>query len=664
MLSPPQSSRALVFVIAVGLGLPVVGSAAIAQIAPEALWDHTPFHSLVEGVGGTIALLLAGLLVNRIKVRDLHTSDSWAAAALCTMGLFDLVHAAVMPGQSFVWLHSMATAWGGLFFGLMVFGRAPRRLPHAALAAAAVSVLLSVLLAEELPAMVDGTGAFTPMARALNMGGGLGFLLAAAVCQRDYRNRGSWDALLFSTHCALLASAALLFDTSRLWDGGWWWWHMLRLAAYGVAMAYVAFEANKNELQMAEQNAELDRRNEELEERVAEETKRRTELEEQRWMARLEHTQKLESLGVLAGGIAHDFNNLLVGVLGNAELALEGMPEGAPRQAVSRVAKAGRRASDLTRQMLAFSGKGGFVMELIELNREVQDMAELLAAGAGTGADLRMQLSSSTDLVVEGDRSQLQQVVMNFITNASDALDGKAGTITLRTGQLHADEEYLAGMDLGADRPPGDYVFLEVSDTGYGMSAATRTRMFDPFYTTKGQGRGLGLAATQGIVRGHEGALMARSEVGRGTTVKLLLPRAEAVAVEEVQPAATTGRGQGVILVVDDEVAVRDLLEAALPHFGYIPLLADGGAQALAIWRDRGDTIDGVILDLTMPGMSGKEVFAELRRLDPEVRVLLSSGFTEQDTTSRFVGKGLAGFLQKPYRLEDLGRCLELFKRD
>jgi signal transduction histidine kinase len=661
-MNAPRPSFALLGVLAAGVGLPVVGSLSVAALAPQWRWAHEPFHAVIEGSGGFIALAVAGLLVNRLRIRGGHSTDAWVAAALAAMGFLDVAHAAVRVGEHFVWFHSLATLAGGVLFAMVATGRTGRRVANTALALAVTAVAGSLVLS--IPAMVVD-GEFTALARGLNIVGGLGFYVASVVFMGRFRNRGDLNELFFSGHCALFGSAGVLFELSTLWDGGWWWWHGLRLAAYGLAVAMVAADASRAEVRLVELNDELDRRNEQLEERIAREMDRRRQLEEQRWMARLEHTQKLESLGVLAGGIAHDFNNLLVGILGNSQLALRALRSGPAKQSVERIEAAARRAADLTRQMLAFSGKGHFVTEAIDLNAEVEEMGQLLTAGTSKKATMRWLLHEEP-LLVEADRSQLQQVVMNLITNASDALEDQPGVITLRTGVMVADADYLHAMDVGGDIVAGRYAYLEVSDTGCGMNEATRARMFDPFYTTKSQGRGLGMAATLGIVRGHHGAMQVTSEPGQGTTIKLLLPILDGHGLEDPEPSMPPvrhGRG-GLVLVVDDEEAVRDFLDTALPHMGYEALLASDGHEALSLYRARKDDLCGVILDVTMPNMSGEEVFRELTRISPDVRVLVSSGFSAEDISRRFPGKGLRGFIQKPYRLSELGEKLRVFSED
>jgi PAS domain S-box-containing protein len=372
---------------------------------------------------------------------------------------------------------------------------------------------------------------------------------------------------------------------------------------------------------------------------------------------KIQHAQKLESLGVLAGGIAHDFNNLLVGILGNVAIARLELPNESPaRPAIDDVQVAALRAAELTKQMLAYSGKGRFVIERLSLNRLVEEMAHLLQTVISKKAVLKYNFAANLP-DIEGDATQLRQVVMNLITNASDAIGDRSGVIALSTGCLVADREYLARTYLDDRLPEGDYVFLEVSDTGIGMDAATQHKIFDPFFTTKFTGRGLGLAAVLGILRGHGGAVKVYSEAGRGSSFKVLLPCAPGAfepKPEQAPVATVPWRGQGQLMVVDDEESVRAVARRVLEKAGFQVVTAANGKEAVQIFQERPQEIVGVILDMTMPTMNGDECFRELRRIRSDVVVILSSGYNEQDTTARFAGKGLAGFIQKPWLPADL----------
>jgi nitrogen-specific signal transduction histidine kinase/CheY-like chemotaxis protein len=385
------------------------------------------------------------------------------------------------------------------------------------------------------------------------------------------------------------------------------------------------------------------------EQRLAEEEKARIE-------HKLQETQKLESLGVLAGGIAHDFNNLLTGILGNASLARLDLPPTSPAQpSLEQIELVAQRAADLCKQMLAYSGKGRFIVQRLDLSVLVRDTADLLRLSISKNAVLKFSLSAGLP-AISVDATQMRQILMNLIINASEAIGESSGVITVTTGVMHADRAYLTEAYLSPNIPEGEYVFLEVSDNGSGMDAETRQRIFDPFFTTKFTGRGLGLAAVLGIVRGHQGALKVYSEPGRGTSFKLLLPRAEGPAEHlpvrlEASPA---WRGAGTMLVVDDEDTVRTVAARMLAGMGFHILQAANGHEAVEIFLSHHGEIVGVLLDLTMPQLDGTATFSELRRIKPDIRVLLMSGFNEQDAVNRFAGKGLAGFIQKPFKAETL----------
>ncbi len=386
-----------------------------------------------------------------------------------------------------------------------------------------------------------------------------------------------------------------------------------------------------------------------LERHAAEEERRRLE-------AQVQHAQKLESLGVMAGGIAHDFNNLLVAILGNAGLALSELPPDSPaHETVRDIETAAQRAAELTRQLLAYSGKGRFVVLPLDLNAIVDEMTHLFEVTVSKKAILRYDLSPGIP-AVEGDATQLRQVIMNLILNASEALGDHGGTVAISTGVVVLGHGDLARIPAGEQLSAGTYAYVEVADTGSGMSPQTRDRIFEPFFTTKFTGRGLGLAAVLGIVRGHRGTIQVESQVGNGSRFRVLLPAADepAESVPHVISAPTTVRMNGTVLVADDEMSVRVLASKLLKRMGFEVILATDGAEAVRLFRERADRISLVLLDMTMPEMGGEEVFTEIRRLCPDVKVILSSGYNEQDVIKDFAGLGLAGFLQKPYRLEEL----------
>jgi len=385
--------------------------------------------------------------------------------------------------------------------------------------------------------------------------------------------------------------------------------------------------------------------------------------------AQIQQTQKLESLGVLAGGIAHDFNNILMAVMGYAELALEMVsPQSAARSSLREIITAARRAAELCRQMLAYSGQASFSLEPTDLKELVEEMAHLLKTSISKKAILNLNIERGLPLVM-ADSSQIRQIVMNLIINASDAIGDRSGVIHVAVGASRCDERYLKRTELHETLMPGLYVHIEVSDTGCGMDAQTRSRIFEPFFSTKFTGRGLGLAAVLGIVRAHKGAIKVYSESNKGSRFRVLLPSMNGSEAGDASSAVEHGRmgwmGEGTILLVDDEESLRALGARMFERLGYSVLTAADGREALDIYRERGTEIDFVFLDLTMPHMDGAEAFGELRRLNPDVRVMIASGYSEEDVAARFAGKGLAGVLQKPFtleRLEEILRGLALSK--
>jgi PAS domain S-box-containing protein len=387
--------------------------------------------------------------------------------------------------------------------------------------------------------------------------------------------------------------------------------------------------------------------------------RRRVEEERLHLEQQLLHAQKLESLGVLAGGIAHDFNNILTSIIGNTDLALLHLEPDSPlKDKLERIEQGAVRASDLARQMLAYSGKGQFAIDILDLNRLVQDTLHMLEVSISKKATLRLELAQPLPWL-EADATQLRQVLMNLVINASEALGDQSGIIAISTGCMVCSRSYLKDVWLDEHLQEGTYVFLEVTDTGCGMEKEVLDRIFDPFFTTKFAGRGLGMAAVLGIVRGHKGAIKIHSEPGKGTTFKILLPAGPVSAELSVLEAPVDAwRGSGTALLVDDEETVRTVGAEMLEEMGFQVLTAEDGRQALDVYRQH-PGIRLVLLDLTMPRMDGEQTLRELRQMDPAVQVILASGFSEQEVGQKFVGQGLVAFIQKPYRLAGLRGVLQ-----
>ena len=375
----------------------------------------------------------------------------------------------------------------------------------------------------------------------------------------------------------------------------------------------------------------------------------------------LRQTAKLESLGLLAGGVAHDFNNLLTSIMGHASLLLEAAPFSSPdREQLREILKASQRAADLTRQMLAYAGKGRYVIKLVDLSEMVEEISALVKSSIPKAVDVELKLAKGLPQI-KADSAQMQQLVMNLVINAAEAIgEGHVGVVRVTTSQQQFDDEFIKLYYSADGLKPGTYVILEVSDTGSGMDEATKAKIFDPFFTTKFTGRGLGLSAALGIVRGHEGAIRLYSVPGRGTTFRVLFPASlsrETTQLSEIK--AVDLHGTGLVLVVDDEEMVQRVAVAALLRHGYKVLTAPNGAIAVQIVRERGAELALIVLDLMMPVMGGEEALAHIQESHPEIPVILSSGYDYGQTEGLSGETRLAGFIQKPYTAQQL---LEIVK--
>jgi PAS domain S-box-containing protein len=380
--------------------------------------------------------------------------------------------------------------------------------------------------------------------------------------------------------------------------------------------------------------------------------RKRAEDERRRLEAQIQHAQKLESIGVLAGGIAHDFNNLLTAVLGHASLALMQLPEESLACPMLReIETAAQRAAELTQQLLAYAGKGAFLIRPLRLDKLVHEMTKLLHTVVSKKAVIELNLEPA---MMVGDATQIRQVVMNLITNASEALEGNVGVIRVATGVRHAPAAYLRSPFLPEELPAGDYAYVEVEDDGCGMSEQTLARIFDPFFTTKFKGRGLGLAAVLGIVRSHRSLIKVASTTGRGTMFEVLFPSAPAAPEATLPRPAPLPRKQGTVLVVDDEPSVRHFAQGVLESAGFRVRTAADGREALEVCLRDGREFAAVLLDLTMPRMDGLEVLRQLRDLGADLPVLVMSGYSEQDVASRLAGLGTTDVIQKPFHPRDL----------
>ena len=369
----------------------------------------------------------------------------------------------------------------------------------------------------------------------------------------------------------------------------------------------------------------------------------------------LRQSQKLESLGVLAGGIAHDFNNLLTTILGNGEMLgpyLTG-PAAAGRKHLDKIERTTRRLAELTRQMLAYSGRGQFTLAEVDLNAVITEMTELLAVSTSKNVRVVYRLDPHLPLM-EVDAAQIRQVVLNLLTNAAEAIGEHArGEVVISTEAETLDAAHAEELFAGQEVEAGDYVRLEVADTGCGMSPETLSKIFDPFFTTKFTGRGLGLAALRGIVRRHHGGIRIFSRLGEGTVFSLLFPasraRAPLLGGPSTVAAAVPGLRGTTVLIVDDEESLRSLMAEALQGEGAVTVQAVDGEDGIEQFNRHEDELDAVVLDLTMPKLSGEEVFRQIKARRPAVPVILCSGYTQEDVARQFAGVELDGFIEKPF---------------
>jgi PAS domain S-box-containing protein len=382
---------------------------------------------------------------------------------------------------------------------------------------------------------------------------------------------------------------------------------------------------------------------------------KRAQAEREQMQSKLLQTQKLESLGVLAGGIAHDFNNLLTGILGNAGLALLRLEASSPaRECIQRVIGASERAAELTRQMLAYAGKASFEIRPISLSEHILETTHHLTATISKKVSFDLRLGDGLP-AVEVDPAQIQQLAMNLIINAAESCGDGPGTVMVSTRQTNVEKGQHEQWFTGETLSPGCYVCLEVQDSGCGMDEETVAKIFDPFFSTKFTGRGLGLSTVLGIVRAHRGSLQVKSSPGQGSTFKVLLPASQrSVGDQLADQRLGSLSGRGLILVVDDELFVLEVARRILEGYGYDVVTAENGRQGLEIFRQKSKDIDLVLLDKTMPDLDGEETYRAMKALEPGLVAILTSGYQETEVTSHFLSHELAGFVQKPYLPETL----------
>ena len=389
---------------------------------------------------------------------------------------------------------------------------------------------------------------------------------------------------------------------------------------------------------------------------VARDITERKRSEEERLLleAQLRQAQKMEAIGTLAGGIAHDFNNLLMAIQGNASLMLFDLSQKHEHfERLRNIEKLVDSGSRLTSQLLGYARKGRYEVRAINLNQTVQDACETFNR---TKKEIRIKLQLDKNLApIEADAGQVEQVLLNLLVNAADAMRG-GGTITIRTANTTHEE--MKGKLYNPK--PGKYVLLSVSDTGIGMDEKTKERIFEPFFTTKemGRGTGLGLASTYGIIKGHGGFIDVDSQPGKGATFCIYLPASAKKVSKTQRGLEKIPRGQETVLLIDDEDMVLEIGRALLETMGYHVVTAKDGEEAIALYENEGSEIDLVLLDVVMPGLGGGEVYDRLKTMNPDMKCLLLSGYSIDGEASEIIQRGCDGFIQKPFKLRDLSKSI------
>jgi PAS domain S-box-containing protein len=376
----------------------------------------------------------------------------------------------------------------------------------------------------------------------------------------------------------------------------------------------------------------------------------------------LRRSQRMESIATLAGGVAHDFNNLLVAMLGQISLALSRLePDHGIRINLERAMKAGERAADLTRQLLAYSGGGKLESKALDLNQLITDSRQLFYDTIAHSAHIFTDLADSLPLI-KADPSQMQQILMNLVTNAAESIGETNGRIIITTGlQVITEADTRFWIHTGEPLPPGLYVALELHDNGCGMDASTLEKIFDPFFSTKFTGRGLGMPAVLGIVRAHHGGLAIDSAIGQGTNVRVVIPALSAATTHLQNTSVAAIAPHRAILLIDDDESVREAVADVFDNENWPIVTVSDGASGVNVYRERQKDIELVILDYAMPGMNGRETLQRLRQINPDVRVVLTSGYTEEDIVDMFAGIPYIGFMQKPYPANKLVEQIRKF---
>ena len=379
--------------------------------------------------------------------------------------------------------------------------------------------------------------------------------------------------------------------------------------------------------------------------------------EQYQMQEQLLQSEKMQVVGQLAGGVAHDFNNMLGGIMGAAELLSEALSKDEfTERMLEIIIQSSERAADLTSKLLAFSRKEKLVAQEMDLHEIIKDATSLLNHSVDKRINLFSELKAQSSLVL-GDASQMQNAIINLGLNARDAIDGE-GCIHIQTENVNLEPAYCEASPFTLE--PGEYIQLSVEDSGRGMSTEVLNRIFEPFFTTKeqGKGTGLGLAAVYGTIKSHHGAVTAYSEPGKGTVFHLYLPITGEKTAKRALPKEEEFTGSGCVLVIDDEEVIRLTARHMLENAGFEVMVARDGEEGLQTYREHHDKISLVILDIVMPRMNGEDCFHKIREINPEAKVIMASGFTQQTLIEPLLRKGLAGFIKKPYHHNELARTI------
>ncbi|MGC8737406.1 MAG: PAS domain-containing hybrid sensor histidine kinase/response regulator [Candidatus Hydrogenedens sp.] len=386
-------------------------------------------------------------------------------------------------------------------------------------------------------------------------------------------------------------------------------------------------------------------------------------LEQQRkqMQERMHQVQKIQSLETLAGGVAHDFNNILMAMIGSAELALHELPEiSTAREYLNSIIIAGKKGSELAQQMLSYAGRRKLLTKRVNLNKMIEEMLQIIKSSISKKVVLKLDLAEQIPMV-EGDATQLSQVIMNLVINSNEAIGNRSGMIIVRTSASFCDSKYLDTLFLPGELKEGLYVVVEVVDTGCGMDEETRKRIFEPFYSTKFTGRGLGLVSVLGTIKSHHGGIKVYSEKGRGTAFKIFLPAIEWMEEKETifTEEAKEFRYEGKLLLAEDEDTVRAITQRMLEYLGFEVLSAIDGKEAIQLFKKHKEDIKCVFLDLTMPHADGVEACMEMKKMREEIPVILTSGYPHEQIINKVKIDLFSGYIQKPYRFENLKEIIQ-----